>query len=63
MAKKNKSTKKKIQSRNTIEEEHLETLIKFSRRAITNQNSGIDEFFSYQTEKLEKRLEELRRTK
>ena len=39
--------------------EYLDILIGFSRRAITGQGSGVDEFFEQQATRLEKRKSEL----
>lgn len=63
MAKKKKPANKKVRRHTISEEEYLGTLIKFSKRAITKQGSSIDEFFTQQAERLERKLEELRRPK
>lgn len=63
MVKKSKPTDKGIESHSLSEKEHLETLIKFSKRAVSSQNSEVDEFFVQQVEKLEKRLGEFKRSK
>jgi hypothetical protein len=39
--------------------EYLDILIAASRRAITGQGSGVDEFFEQQASRLEKQKEEL----
>lgn len=65
MAKKKKPVKKsqKPRHRPITQAEYLETLIKFSRRAITGHGSGVDEFFEQQAKRLEKQLEDLRSQK
>lgn len=42
-------------------EEYLELLIKKSEEQISGAGSSIDEFFTYQAEKIKKQLKELRK--
>lgn len=63
----NKSTKKPaskpIKHKDITKEEYLEILIRFSKRAITKQGSGVDDYFTQQAARLEKQLKELRSAK
>lgn len=60
---KTKKTFKQPKRRKITQEEYLETLIRFSERAITGYGSGVDEFFKQQAARLRKELEELKNAK
>lgn len=66
MKNKKKSTKKtqkaskKLNPKLSNDIRHLETLIKFSKRNITNQGTAVDEFFENQTKRLESELKRLK---
>ena len=59
--KNNKKTTKKIYNTSSKEARFLETLIKLSKGAITNQGTGVDKFFEEQVIKLQKKLNEVKK--
>lgn len=60
MAKKTKKkAKRKIKTRPVTRREYLETLIRFSERAMDGKGGSIDDFFSNQANRLRKQLKEL----
>lgn len=63
MAKKKTKAKKQIKRHTITDEEYLEHIIKVSRNAITKQGTSIDQFFEQQAQRLEKQLEELKKSK
>jgi hypothetical protein len=62
MAKKKKKSPKKppVRKMTSAEAWHLETLLYFTTRNITDQGNIIDDFFKAQADKLKKRLEALK---
>lgn len=60
---KKKTAPKKVKRVPITEEEYLETLIYYSKQAITGHGTSIDEFFQGQTDRLQKRLDDLRKAK
>lgn len=58
-----KKTKKLPLRASYTREEYLQILLKYSLRAVTGQGSGVDEFFTQQSNKLKQELKELRKSK